>query len=73
MQTAAKPGAFKDGLVSDPSKATGGEFDNLYRPYLETLYKEDEITSNDMDVQKMLSQLNQKEINYDKVFAFVTK
>ena len=39
----------------------------LYRPYLESLYKDDELKSNDMDLQGAMSQLQQKELNYDKV------
>ena len=49
------------------------EFDNLYRPFLESLYKEDEIQSNEMDLQLMMGQLNKQVLDYDKIFKFMQK
>ena len=44
----------------------------MYRPFLDSLYKDKEIVSRDLDLSQIMGQLNQKEINYDKVFSFVT-
>ena len=46
---------------------------DLYRPFLETLYKDEEIVSNEQDISQMLGQLGKKTIDYDKVFSFMTK
>ena len=62
-------GPGSTGLVADPDHGPSqdGGFRSLYRPYLESLYKDDELKSNDMDLQGVMAQLQKKEINYDKV------
>lgn len=49
------------------------QFGNLYRPYIESLYKESEIQTKDMDLQQIMMQLNKKVIDYDKVYSFMTR
>ena len=40
---------------------------------MESLYKENEIKSKDLDLDQIVARLNQKEIDYDKAFAFEQK
>ena len=49
------------------------KYGNLYRPYIESLYKESEIQTKDMDLQQIMMQLNKKTIDYDKVYSFMTR
>jgi len=58
-------------MVKDTAKES--KYGNLYRPFLEALYKDEEIESNEMDLQQMMSQLNKEKLDYDKVFTFMRK
>jgi len=51
-------GPGSTGLHHDPDHGPQQSyFSSLYRPYLESLYKDDELKSNDMDLQGAMSQL----------------
>lgn len=46
---------------------------NLYRPYLESVYKDDEIKSNDNDLMGLMGLMQKQHLNYDKINKFMTK
>ncbi len=60
----SQPGGIKD-MFKKP------KLSNLYRPFLEQLYSDQEIKSQEMDLQQSMQQLSQKHIDYNKVYQFM--